>query len=725
MKRQLLLSALLLLFTGQIYAQKAEKVAPGIWKITFGTPEKIKPGDFKEPAFYAGLKNLSDSSKPPINPDSLLFEKADEGIIARLKLSDAERIYGFGLQVNTFEQRGLRREIRINSWIEGNVGFSHASMPFFISSKGYGILVNSSKNITFYMGSQHKLSQSVGLKKTLEPSAQQVALTPRDLYNKQYKPSDDVEILVKGTRGVELFVFEGPGMVNVIERYNLFSGGGAIPPLWGLGLKYRAKTDFNASQVLDFVKYFRNNHFPCDMFGLEPGWQSAAYSCSYSWNKKNFPNPDSLLNVIHGMNYKLSLWEHAYVHPTSPIFDSIVPYSGDYAVWKGAVPDFILPQARDLFGKYHKRNFIDKGVSSFKLDECDAAYYHEANAEWSFPDIARFPSGLDGVQMRQLFGILYQKTLWDQYRAANRRTLLDVRASHLFAAPYCSSLYSDMYNHSDFIRMIVNSGFSGVCWSPEVRETTSDADLIRRLQTIVMSSQMVVDCWFLKNLPWYQYDRDKNNRGELLPNYRELEQKARKLVELRMSLIPYLYAAFAKYHYEGTPPFRAMVLDYPNDPRVWKIDNQYMMGEDILCAPFIDGASSRKVYFPEGNWYDFNNGKKYTGGKEYEITMTLDEIPLFVKEGTILPLAGPVEYITPETVFELHCRVYGTPRKPVRLFEDNSYTFDFEKGQYNWVDLTWDGGKIQVARTGNYKGRRYKLDNRVMKDEWKAEDMRY
>jgi alpha-D-xyloside xylohydrolase len=706
----LLLVCCFLFLNGESFAQKIEKVAPGIWKITFGTPEKFRPTDFKPEALGTGLKRLPDSPKPPFSLSSISFSRTEEGTLARMKLGESERIYGFGLQVNTFEQRGLRRDIRINSWTEGNVGFSHASMPFFISSKGYGLLVNSSRYTTFYMGSLHKLDQSVGIKKAVGiQNDKQAALSPGDLYNKQYKASEDIEILVRGTRGMEIFVFEGPEMSTAVERYNLFSGGGAIPPMWGLGFKYRAKSDFNAVQVIDFIKYFRNNKFPCDMFGLEPGWHSSAYSCSYTWNKRNFPNPDSILNVIHGMNYKLSLWEHAYVHPTSPVFDSIVPFSGDYSVWKGAVPDFILPQARQIFGKYHKRNFIDKGVSSFKLDECDAAYYHEAHAEWSFPDIARFPSGTDGVKMRQLFGLLYQKTLWDEYHAANKRTLLDVRASYLFAAPYCSSLYSDMYNHGDFIRMIVNSGFSGLNWSPEVRQTTSDADLIRRLQTTLMSSQMVVDCWFLKNLPWYQYNRDKNNKGEMLPNYRDLEQKAKKLVELRMSLIPYLYAAYAKYHFYGTPPFRALVLDYPDDPKVWKIDNQYMMGESILCAPFVDGASTRKIYLPSGTWYNFNNGEKLEGGKEYEITMSLDEIPMFVKEGTILPLASPVEFITPGTVFDLHCKIYGNPGKSAQLFEDNSYNFNFEKGQLNWINLSWEGNKVQLIRNGTFKDVRYKI----------------
>jgi alpha-D-xyloside xylohydrolase len=688
--------------------QQLEKIAPGIWKVTFGTPEQHRPTDFKKDALTSSLEKLTHTETAPISLAEIKFQQTAKGALAELKMDPTERIYGFGLQVNTFEQRGLRREIRTNSWTIGNIGFSHAPMPFYISSKGYGVLINTARYTTFYMGSQHKLEQSVRIKQEVkdDPSSE---TSPAALYKQKYKSSNDVEIVVDGAQGMEILIFEGPTMKNVIERYNLFSGGGAIPPMWGLGLKYRAKGDFGDKEVINFTKYFRNNHIPCDMFGLEPGWQSASYSCSYSWNTKNFPNPDSVLNVMHGMNYKLSLWEHAYVHPTSPIFDAIVPYSGDYAVWKGAVPDFITPQARSIFGSYHNKNFIQKGISGFKLDESDGAYYQEANAEWSFPDVAKFPSGVDGVQMRQLFGSLYQKTIWDEYYKENKRTMLEVRASNLFASPYSAALYSDMYNHADFVRMIVNSGFSGLNWSPEVRQTKSDEDLIRRMQTILMSAHMVVDCWFLKNLPWFQYDRDKNNNGIPLPNFKELEQKAKKLIELRMSLIPYLYSAFAKYHYEGTPPFRALVVEYPTDSKVWKIDDQYMMGDQIMCAPFIDGASTRAIYFPEGIWYDFNTNRKYIGGKSYTITMSLDEIPMFVKEGTILPLAKPVEFITPTTVFDVTCKVYGKTEKPIRLFEDDSYNFDFERGSFNWMELSWDGKKGKTTRTGNYDKKRYQV----------------
>lgn len=449
------------------------------------------------------------------------------------------------------------------------------------------------------------------------------------------------------------------------------------------------------------------------MFGLEPGWHSAAYSCSFTWHPGNFPDPDKVINTMHEMNYKLNLWEHAYIHPTSPMFEQILPWSGDFAVWKGAVPDFITKEAREIFGSFHEKELMQKGISAFKLDECDAAEYGKAAAEWSFPDIASFPSGIDGVQYRQLFGLLYQKTILDLYRKANRRTYLEVRASHLFATPYSAALYSDMYDHADYVRMLLNAGFSGLIWSPEVRQMVSEADLMRRLQTTLMSPHMIVDCWFLNNPPWFHYDRNKNNNNEVLPNYLELEQQVKKLVELRMSLIPYLYAAFARYHFEGIPPFRSLILDFPDETEVWKIEDQYMMGDDLMCAPFINGSSEREAYFPKGDWYDLNTKQKYEGGKKHTIRMTLDEIPIFVKGGTILPLAEPVEYITPQTVLNVTCHVFGTPTKTVTLFEDDGETFNFEKGDFNRIELSWNKNKGKFVRTGKQKRQLYNIKNWV------------
>jgi alpha-D-xyloside xylohydrolase len=708
MKNCLLLFLLLVVLPVHLaVSQTIEKVAPGIWKIVFATPEKYLPTDFKEAPLLEALKKLPVVDTPPFNLKGIQFRKAAGGIVAELPADTAEKFYGFGLQTNTFEQRGMRRDIRISSWVMGNIGFGHASMPFYISSNGYGVLVNTARYTSFYMASKGKLDNTTS--GHITGDSQKIALTTVDLYGKQHTSSKEVSITINGTEGMELYIFGGPGMRGVMQRYNLFSGGGAIPPLWGLGFKYRVKATFNEKQVTEAANYFRDNNIPCDMLGLEPGWQTHSYSCSFVWNKNNFPNPDAFISGIAEKGFKLNLWEHAYTHPSSPLFDSIANYSGDYTVWTGAVPDFITPGARSIFGNYHETQFVKKGIAGFKLDESDGADYLVAEREWSFPDIARFPSGIDGIQMRQLFGWLYNKTMIGLYRKNNRRTWFDVRSSYLFAAPYPTVLYSDMYSHADYVRMNVNSGFAGVNWSPELRETSNEADLIRRLQTITLSAQMVVNGWYLDIPPWLQYDVSKNAKRELLPNYKQLEDKARKLINLRMSLLPYLYSAFARYYFEGIPPVRALIMDYPDDAHVVNIDDQYMLGESILCAPFIDSASTRTVYFPKGIWYNFNNNKKYEGGKSYTVTMSLDEVPVFIKDNTILPLATPVQFITPQTVLPVTCHIYGTPTQPLKLFEDNSFNYDYTRGDYNWLQLSWNGKKGTVSRKGNYKGRLYDI----------------
>ena len=700
-----------------VSAQKIEKVYPGIWKISYGEPESLAPTEFKEKPVAAetALQTLSDAPAPDCL-NAIHFRQTVRGAVAAYTIDDAEKIYGFGLQCNSFQQRGMRRELRINDREVGDIGFGHASMPFFISSKGYGVLVNTARYTTFLPASQRKLNSS---DQTTDDNSRHAATSPEELYQRLTQGnSSDVEFVVDGAQCMEVYIIAGPSVKEVVQRYNLFSGGGAIPPLWAMGFKYRIKNTSDEQQALTMMNYFRDNHMPCDMLGLEPGWQTASYSCSYAWNREKFPDPDRFVQTTQEMHYKLNLWEHAYVHPSSPIFNDMVPYSGDYTVWRGLVPDFASPEARKVFANYHEKTFVEKGVAAFKLDECDNSF-QVAAADLSFPDIAQFPSGMDGVRYRQLFGLTYQQTLWDMFRKNNRRTLLDVRASYLFASPYSCAIYTDMYAHRDYVRMIINSGFCGLNFTPEVRDTHSDADYIRRVQTTLMSAQMKIDAWYLTNPPWLQYNTKKNNRNEFLPNHKELEQKTKTLIELRMSLIPYLYAAFARYHFEGIPPFRSMILDYPDDEKVLTIDDQYMMGDNLMCAPFLDGASTREVYFPQGTWYDFNTNKSYEGGQSYKISMSLDEVPLFVKGGTILPLAKPVQYITPETVFEITCCIYGNPTQPVRLFEDDGSTFDFEQGAYRWVELSWDANKKKnkgkVTTIGKSTKPIYKITDWIVK----------
>jgi alpha-D-xyloside xylohydrolase len=320
---------------------------------------------------------------------------------------------------------------------------------------------------------------------------------------------------------------------------------------------------------------------------------------------------------------------------------------------------------------------------------------------------------MDGEQMHQMFGLLYQKTIFNVYKKQNLRTYLDVRASNAFASAYPAALYSDTYDHNEYIRMIINSGFAGMIWSPEVRESNTVKDFMRRSQTAVLSAQTLYNSWYLQNPPWLQINKEKNNKNELMDNAPQVEADVRKLLNFRMSLVPYLYNAFADYHFKGIPAFRALVMDYPDDKNTYNLSDEYLIGDGLLAAPLTEKQDERKVYLPAGTWYDFNTNQKFAGGQEYTIHPTLNQLPLFVKQGTILPLAKPVEFIAPDTKFEITCYVYGNGSANATLFEDDGITFNYEKGTYNHVSLAWAKNKGQVKRDGIFKANRY-----VVK-EWK------
>jgi alpha-D-xyloside xylohydrolase len=263
------------------------------------------------------------------------------------------------------------------------------------------------------------------------------------------------------------------------------------------------------------------------------------------------------------------------------------------------VPDFLTPEASRIFADFHEKEQIALGVSGYKLDECDNADF---TGNWSFPEIASFPSGADGEQMHCLFGQRYQDTLQSVFEKRKMRTYGLVRSSGALAAPYPYVLYSDLYDHKEFIRGLANAGFSGLLWTPELRNARNTEDLIRRLQSVALSPLALINAWYIKSPPWKQVERNANNAGRLDPQWEEVEARCRAVMEMRMRLIPYLHAAFVRYQREGLPPFRGVVMDYPDDPRTWPVDNQFMMGESLMVAPAFAGEPARGVYLPDGGW---------------------------------------------------------------------------------------------------------------------------
>lgn len=676
-----------------------EVLANGIYRLTFGEPEENTAMTFKHFAPREDALRALPEAEPPAWLSAISASLSARGMTLTLPAKEGEQFFGLGLQLKSFNQKGLKKKLRVNSDPAADLGDSHAPVPFFVSTEGYGVLVDTLRNPTFHFGTHQKKALRALEESGAEKDAPKVSTDA--LYGERADGSNTV-IEIPHVKGVTLYVFGGPTLSHAVARYNLFSGGGCLPPMWGLGIWYRACSRATEEEVLALAANLRNSPIPCDVFGFEPGWQTHAYSCSYVWDKERFPTHEMMLALLEAKHFHVNLWEHAFVHPTSPLYEPLYDHSGSHEVWGGLVPDFGSEEAHEAFRDYHLESLIQKGISGFKLDECDHSDY--IKYPWSFPEYSSFPSGLDGEQMHNLFGKEYQHALLEAFRKDGKRTYSEVRSSHAFAAPYPFVLYSDLYEHKDFIRGMVNAGFSGLLWCPEVRQCEDEEDLLRRLQSVIFSPQALVNAWMIPHPPWLQYDEAKNAAGDFLKDYKRLEKDCADIFKLRMRLIPYLYAAFAKYAAGGIPPFRALVLDYPDDPNTYGIDDAWLVGESLLFAPVVRGEKKRRVYLPEGEWVHFFTRRRYPGGQSYDIDVPLHEMALFVKNDTLLPLADPVQYVDESTVFDITAEVYGNPQAPCILLDDDG-AYGYEEGEYKTMTLAWDGKHMALKQTATARYR--------------------
>lgn len=653
------------------------EIEPGIWKGVAGKREAydlLTASGAK--AYEAGLRQLGKAGFP-LPQQEITATTADGKTFLRFPLEKEEQLYGFGLNFQTIHQRGKILQLHVDHYGGKDNGRTHAPTPFYVSSKGYGIFINSARYLEIYAGSAVR-------KDSNHPPEVKDRNTDKTWTARPY--SDAVEILVPAA-GVEVYVFAGPGALNAIRRFNLFNGGGCLPPRWGLGFTQRVQKLYTAEDTKKEASTFREKGYPLDFIGLEPGWQSKSYPCTFEWDKTRFPDPGRFVKEMLDSGIRINLWTNPYVSPEAPFFKQISPYTGSHTVWAGLVPDFTLPETRKLFFDQWQKDQVDIGVSGYKIDEVDGY------DSYLWPDVATFPSGVSAEQMRQTFGVLLQRYSLDLYRAKNQRTFGLVRGSNGGAASFPYVIYNDYYNHEDFITALINSGFAGVLWTPEVRASKSGEEWLRRFQTVVFSPMAMINAWASGTKPW---------------SYPEVAEQVRQMALLRMQMIPYWYTEFAKYHFEGTPPFRAMNLEDGFLPEIKKenannnleenpyseaaakeIKDQYMAGEYLLVAPLFTGQTTRKVILPKGRWYDFYTGEYAGDGQVITVTPGLDKIPVYVKDGAIIPMMPPSLH-APKAgeKINLEIRHYGGKPGAYRLYDDDGETYDYEKGAYIWRMIT-------------------------------------
>lgn len=662
------------------------QVANGVWTAELGDMS----GETRYSQFAAAGPRLHRLNQLPDLPLHETFSRicyrlnADGKLQVRIPTDADEQIFGYGLQFDGTRKNGKILTLKVDHFNKGG-GATHAPVPFFVSSKGYGIFFNTAKFLKVY--------NQLGNRKDSTNNPPEVDRNPPPDEKQPGRwlaqpPSDAVEAYIHG-KGLELVGFAGTDLQGVVARYNLFCGGGAMPPLWGLGFWHRVPAKFNAEETRQEISEFRKHNIPLDVIGLEPGWQTKSYPCTFEWQRKRFPDPRAFASELLDDGLRLNLWENPYISRQARIYPDMYPLSGSHMVWLGIVPDLNLPEAQRIIVDQHKRDHFDIGVSGYKIDEVDG-YDH-----WLWPDHATFPSGTSAEVMRQTYGLLWQQMLYRElFHKNDRRTWGLVRASNGGGAGYPFVIYSDSYGHDQYITGLSSASLCGILWCPEIRSASHQREWINRMHTVCFSPLAMLNAWASKTKPW---------------SYPEATDAIRRTIQLRMRLLPYLYTAFADYHQNGIPPVRSMLLEngaskgsslqpsretigedspYGNGTatKVVEDNSLFMFGPDILVAPFYNRSTERTVKLPAGNWYDFYTGRFVGNNSEITVTATQtnDLPPLFVKEGSLIPMLRESVNRTRDAIgAELEIRHYGVEGASCVLYEDNGVSFGFEQGQYN------------------------------------------
>ena len=684
-------------FGGHPSAQETvewKKLAPGIWRARFG--------DVAREVSYTGLAAREPRSDAlevlpeapfPFSEKPVSFRRYDDRMIhVSIPTAPGETIHGLGLQLGGTLRSGEVLNLAADHW-GGGEGRTHAPVPFYISTRGYGVLFNTARFLKIHVQCTNRTDSPNNPQPVdRNPPPDETPTEPWLAV-----PTSDAVEAHLSARGLEVIVFSGESLQDVVSRYNLFCGGGAMPPLWGLGFWHRVRADYDAAQSEKEVREFEEHKVPLDVLGLEPGWMNRSYPCTFEWQKKRFPDPADFTRGMLERGVRLNLWFNPYVSPEARIHRELLPLSGSHMVWLGIVPDFTLPEARSVLCRQFEEDHVGIGVGGYKVDEVDGF------DRWLWPEHASFPSGITAEAMRQIYGLLMQNLLHkDLFHKRNTRTWSLVRSSNAGGSGFPFVLYSDSYNHAEYIAGISSASLAGVLWCPEVRQARSPSEWLARIQTVCFSPLAMLDAWESGAKPW---------------EFPEVADAVRSTIELRMRLLPYLYTAFADYNRKGIPPLRAMILEAdcqagsvegapvkvdgqlnPYGERQEKTtDDQFMFGPSILFAPYFVDAEGvlqpRLVRLPKGDWYDFHTGAFAGNGTTLELN-TPERIPLFVKDGAVIPMLSKAVVNSREAFgHPLEVRHYGRKPGVFELYEDDGTSYDHERGAYRLRGLGFAEGK--------------------------------
>ncbi|TFG05636.1 MAG: DUF4968 domain-containing protein [Promethearchaeota archaeon] len=525
-----------------------------------------------------------------------------------------EAIYGLGEQFGPLNKVGQT----IGFWnFEGTgntAGRIYKNIPFFMSTRGYGVFVNESRPITFWVGSRE--------------------------YCKN-------QIAIEG-KFIDYFFFQG-NLKDILRNYTALTGRAAVPPKWSFGVWMSRITYKRQEEVLATAKKLREMKFPCDVIHIDTGWFDEDWRCDWKFGKENFPTPTVMFEQLKEMNFRVSLWQIPYViKGTHPYQDAkkkkvLAKNNGPFIflVMFPANPiDFSNPQGVKWYQEQLKPLF-ELGANVIKVD-----FGEGIEPPMKFMKY-------NGRQMHNLYPLLYNKAAFEATAEYFGEGIIWARSAYAGSQRYPVHWSGDNSSNLENILCSFRGGLSlGLCgftfWSQDTGGfigRPSDEAYIRWTQATIFQSHIRF-----------------HGMG---PRYREpwnfepeTQDIVRKYLNFRYQLIPYLYSEAQVAASHGLPLLSPLVLEFPTDPNVFNVEDQFLSGRHLLIAPILSTNQTRKIYLPEGNWYDYWTGEIITGPTWISKTVSLELIPLYVRSGIIIPLGPMVQSTNELTGDELTLKIF-------------------------------------------------------------------
>ena len=560
-----------------------------------------KRGDWRLDVFRAG-KRITGSALGAggyaVNADerkSYVFERLDLGV--------GELVYGLGERFTAFTRNGQSVEI----WNrDGGTSTEQAykNIPFFLTNRGWGVLVDQPDRVSFEVGSE--FVSKVGFS-------------------------------VEG-ESLAYLLIDGPTPKDVLDRYTRLTGRPALPPAWSFGLWLTTSftTEYDEKTVSGFVDGMRERDIPLHVFHFDCFWMREFNWCDFEWDARTFPDPAGMLRRLHDRGLKVSVWINPYIAQRSPLFEEarrlgclLKRPNGD--VWQRdqwqpgmGIVDFTNPAARDWFSG-HLRRLVGLGVDCFKTDFGER-----------IPTDVVYHDGSDPVKMHNFYPIAYNETVFSTLEKIKGEGEAIVFARSAFATGQRFPVHwgGDCYSTFESMAESLRGGLSfGLCgfgfWSHDIGgfEGQSPAAIYKRWVAFgLLSSHSRLHGSSTYRVPW-SYDD-------------EACDVLRFFTKLKCRLMPYLFGAAVQAHHEGIPVMRAMTLEFPGDPACDTLDRQYSLGGSLLVAPVFSEDGWVDYYLPEGRWTHLLSGEVQTGGRWHRARHAFLSLPLFVRPGTVLPLGA-------------------------------------------------------------------------------------